>query len=474
MGTAFTCQMDIQNRAIQACGVQRIESLTEDTLQAAETTFCYDKLRRAELRRNVWTFATRKAALRPITTGVMFLNPNLWSFSAYYGFGDIVVDANGILWQSRAQDNTNYPPGYPSTQWDVYSGPLSITPYDITGTTGYFAGELVYQSPGDGSYNVYLSLQSGNTQDPRAPSQWQNTVQYSKDNVVVYYPAWSISTTYASGNTVSYNGNDYVSLMGSNTANEPDVSPHWAKINSALAPVFYSSLTTYSIGQFVTYQGVNYVSLIINNLDNTPSSSPSDWQPQQAGTFYVSLVDFNLNNNPASSPLQWSSINNFSQANDQWWKISCTLSDLLVVYPIGAGPTYQTFTKNAYRLPANFLRKAPQDPKAGSTSFLGAPTGLMYDDWNWENNFIVTRESYPILLRFVADVQDVSQYDDMFCEGLALRIAMEVVERLTQSTTKKADIAKAYKTVMGEARLVNAIINDSDESPEDDYITCRI
>src|SRR2546430_17278743 len=100
----FQNAVDIGNRACQHAGVTRITDFNEDTLQAAEIAFNYDKVRRAELRRNVWQFAIRTAALRPVAAGTMFLNPTLWSSTTTYGFGAIVSDVANVPWQSRVQD----------------------------------------------------------------------------------------------------------------------------------------------------------------------------------------------------------------------------------------------------------------------------------------------------------------------------------------------------------------------------------
>jgi hypothetical protein len=98
----------------------------------------------------------------------------------------------------------------------------------------------------------------------------------------------------------------------------------------------------------------------------------------------------------------------------------------------------------------------------------------MYNDWLLESNYLVTQECYPIVLRFVADVQDVTKFDDMFCELLAARIALETVERLTQSTAKAAEIGQMYKTFGTDARIVNGIEVGPVEPPIDDYISCRV
>lgn len=518
---SFRTPVDIGNRACQHCGVTRIADFTEDSLQASEISFVYDKARRAELRRNVWRFAIKKAALRPIAPTTMFLNPILWASTTTYGFGAIVQDTAGFLWGSLAQDNINNAPGN-SPAWEAYCGPLSVQPYDTTGTTGYYAGELVYESPGDGTYTVYLSVQSNNSQDPRAPTQWLSTTQYSRNQVVLYYAPWAVGTTYAAGAAVSYLGNNYVSLAASNVGNvPPTATSKWVIVSSTLAAPYYDSTVAYAIGQFVTYSGHRYV-CILASTGNLPSNA-TYWALQTSGTTYVSLIDFNLNQDPSLAPAlwavgttyaagntvgasdgmiyssvgsgnvgndpttdggvhwtntgvldPWSTVNPFGTASVLWLQLAVALVDLLVVYPLGSGPNDQDATRNLYRLPANFLRKAPQDPKAGSVSFLGAPTGMMYDDWDLTNDYIVTQEVFPIVLRFVADITDVTKMDDMFCEGLGARIGLEVCERLTQSTAKMAAIASAYKTFMGDARTVNGIETGPVEPPVDDYISCRI
>ena len=143
-------------------------------------------------------------------------------------------------------------------------------------------------------------------------------------------------------------------------------------------------------------------------------------------------------------------------------------------YPIGAGPSQQTTTRNIFRLPSGYLREAPQDPKQGIASYLGSPAGLPSSDWTFEGDYIVSRDAPVIVLRFVADIQDVTLMDPMFCEGLGARIGLEVCEPLTQSDSKLSVISQIYKTMMGEARAINGIEIGSVEPPLDDYITCRI
>jgi hypothetical protein len=71
----YQTSVDIANRALQHVGGKRIVTLADDSVNASAVSFCYDKLREAELRRNVWVFSIRKAALRPVDTNTQAPRP---------------------------------------------------------------------------------------------------------------------------------------------------------------------------------------------------------------------------------------------------------------------------------------------------------------------------------------------------------------------------------------------------------------
>src|SRR5712691_3659686 len=64
----YQTAIDIANRALQHCRMKRIVAFTDSSANAKETGFVYDKLREAELRCNLWRFATKRVILRPIST----------------------------------------------------------------------------------------------------------------------------------------------------------------------------------------------------------------------------------------------------------------------------------------------------------------------------------------------------------------------------------------------------------------------
>lgn len=382
MAEYFT-PIDIGIRACDHCGVPAIASFTEDTKAADRVNSVYDKLRVAELRRNVWGFSIRKTALRAVDTNTMFLVPAAWSATSVYPQGSIVSYSNTFYFAAQYV-SANVTPGAPNeAYWTVYFGPQTATPWDSDSDTSYFAGELVYYVASN-VISVYQCLTTGTDADPTAVPD-----------------AWDTDTTYNIGDTViDGSSNEWQSKTDLNTG------------NAAIAGLYWQAV---------------------------PVSN-------QAAT----------------------------QVGQDWLKINATVRYQRFQYPIGSGPGQQTSTRNIFRLPSGYLRKAPQDPKAGAVSYLGAPGGLASDDWEHEGNFITTADNPVIVLRFVADIQDVTQMDPMFCEGLGARIGLEICEPLTQSDSKLSTISQIYKTFMGEARAINSIEAGSVEPPLDDYIATRI
>jgi hypothetical protein len=434
---AFASPEDIANRALQRLGLVRINAFSDIDRAAYECAFCYDKLRRAELRRNTWVFSTRKAALRPLAsnitglisnsqytaqsgpgTGTLWLKPAVWSATTTYTPGAIVMDPNvpGLVWTSMAHENLNNAPGVGiGSVWDVYYGPKIVVPYDQT--EAYWAGELVYiQNPNTQAIVVYRSLTNNN----------------GNGNIQI-----TVTTEPTAGN----NQTIISASIASDGAGNPWILSEW---NPAI---------TYNRDQVVTYKWELYRSAVELNFGNPPPGSNSQW----------------IDCGPADAPTV------ALASNMNWLPIPATVSSNIIPYPLGAGPVWEANTRNAFPLPNGYLRQCPQDPTQGGVSYLGAPGGLTYTDWVLENGFLTTRENRTILFRFIADITEVSRMDDMFCEGLACRMATEMQPTLAPDLpANRAMLLRAdYKTYMGEARIVNAIESGSDQPPEDDYISCR-
>lgn len=306
----------------------------------------------------------------------------------------------------------------------------------------------------------------------------------------ITFAAWSVASTYAINDVVlGSDGQIYSSLVAANIAFDPTINPtKWTLFFGNLLAQEYvmtwNVAITYDTGNHaVGSNGSVYVSLLDGNIGFDPISNPAKWSV--ASTLTPPDLTMADNQNYYAGEIVYvgrrvyiskQSSNDGDPGGAKWLLFTGTptLSAPNFIYPIGAGPSGQTSTKNAYRLPNGFLRQAPKDPKQGSVNFLGGPSALPYDDWNLEGNFITTRDSGVILFRFAADISDPTLFDPMFIEGFAARLAADNCESLTQSNEKKDRAEKKYKDVMTEARIVNGIETGPTEAPEDDYLACRI
>lgn len=409
----FIDSLDIANRACDHLGQSPIESITEDSSKNEILARVYDKLRPAELRRNVWIFSKRKVILRPISPTTMLLDPREWASSLAYPVGAIVKDVNGYLWTSRDALNQGDEPGQ-SESWDQYFGTLTVELYDAD--TTYFAGELVYAAgPNPGGFVIYRSLQNDNADDPETTT------------------AWDISTTYETGDTVSYSGSHWRCII-----------PHVVGVAPADAPSAYSDTITYTNGQQVTAaDGFIYTS-IGSNLGVEPETNGG------------------VNWTATGTPAAWSRIPTLFASSQKWAPILATMRPLNFLYPLGTGPRNQTNTKNIFRLPSGYLRQATINPKGYRTQ----------NDYEIIGQFL-TSSNDLVLFGYAADIVMVREFDTMFCEGLAARMALEACERITQSNGKFQMITSVYKTFMSDARAVNAIETEYEEPPEDGYLLAR-
>jgi len=425
----FNTEIDVGNVALQLCGVPTMDTTLgysdPNVVRNAQLVQSfYGKARQAELERSYWKFAIKRTVLRAINSSFMLLSPVLWSASTVYFNGSIVADASGTIWQSYQPDNINQQPGQGSG-WKPYFGPMAIPPWAATDTS-YVAGEVVYVAGASGAYSVYLSLISANSDNPGTATTYDPTVTYAKDAIVTF-------------SSVAYQ-----SLIDLNLNNEPD-----------LAPALWAVGTTYAAGAKVgASDGGIYQSIGSGNVGNNPVTD--------GGVHWTNTGVLN----------PWTTVITRGAGSTNWLLLGCVLTEMATQYPLNAGPSTQTTSNNAYRLPANYLRKANQNAKV-PVAWLGGPSGLADDDWQFEDDYIVTSRCDPIVFRFVADFTDVARMHAMFCYGVGARIALQIQPSIAQSSGKLADIGKAYDRFMSEARLVDAIEDEYDQQPDDEYLAVR-
>ena len=454
---SFNTPLDIGNRALQLVGASRISSFSENSLAAAEVSFCYDKLRRAELERNIWAFCISRAWLYPVGQTTMEMVPVVWDPSVVYQMGSVATytDSYGTTqtWVSQGRNNLNKQPDQSPTYWQPYFGPPLINQFipQSTGTTplAYNIGDVVYMPIAPGRNQAFLSLINGNTEVPNVPDQWVAYVSPFVNDVLQpqqLNAESEIIGQYAYGDIVQ--GSDgffYMSLIDINQNNDP-----------TSGPFPWNEFTTYAANALVAgLDGFQYISLTNSNLGNDPLTDTTHWQNY-------------------SQYVAWTPCYEGGVGSNAWLQLDVTLQVPNIVYPIGAGPVEQYFTRNIFPLPNNFLRRAPQDPTAGARTFLGSPTGLALDDYVIENGYLTSRSPFPIPLRYCSDKTNVAEWPAMFAEGVAARVASEICERVTQSGEKLKEIGQNYGHFMTEARLVGMILTGETQLPEDDYIVTRL
>lgn len=316
---------------------------------------------------------------------------------------------------------------------------VALRPIDTTGKAISFATWLVGTSYAindvavGSDLQIYQSKTAANVgHDPADPVNYAYWTLYVGNLIAnEFVTTWSASITYAANDhSIGSDGITYYSLAAGNINHNPvgDGNVHWTAVTDGTA----RDNTAWWAGEIIYIGNLVYISKITGNEDVPPSSN---WM--------------SFTGTPTVAPLN-------------------------IIYPLGSGPLSQPQSRNVYKLPNGFLREAPQSPKAGSRSFLGGPANNFYDDWVFENGYLLSGDAGVIVFRFAADLADPTTFDALFVEGFACRIALAVCEPLTQSTEKVKMVQGEYKVFIGEARIVGGIEQGSVELPEDDWISCRL
>lgn len=158
---------DIANRACQKVGAARIATgalLTENSREASEIRACYDFVRRAELRRNVWRFSIRTTALRAMdNNNSKIITFGAWAIGTSYAINDVVTGDDGQIYFSMVAANVGNTPSTSPTEWQLYFGPDVATEFVTTwiSTVAYVIGDSTVGSDGN-TYTAILNTTNNN------------------------------------------------------------------------------------------------------------------------------------------------------------------------------------------------------------------------------------------------------------------------------------------------------------------------
>jgi hypothetical protein len=126
-----------------------------------------------------------------------------------------------------------------------------------------------------------------------------------------------------------------------------------------------------------------------------------------------------------------------------------------------------------YALPADFLRLDMINdmfPSVSLDNYISSEVA----DYAIENKMILTNLSAPLKIRYGASVDDPNQWDSLFIEALACRLAAEICEDLTQSSGKRTQAWQEYKQALQAGKRANAIERPPSQLPDDTWIFSRL
>jgi len=117
---------------------------------------------------------------------------------------------------------------------------------------------------------------------------------------------------------------------------------------------------------------------------------------------------------------------------------------------------------NRYPLPDDFLRLLVEDGSGERK------------DWIIEGREIVTRDSAPLNIRYVARVTDPTLFAPDFVEAFATKLAMELTYEITQSDQKFQILQQEFLRSIVQARSAGAFELPPVDSAEDDWLLARL
>jgi hypothetical protein len=452
---AYQIALDIANRAIQhLVGVNRIYALYDDkTPVAKEIAFTYDKVRDAELRRNTWRFAIRSAVLRPITSATVLWTPPAWVAATTYAAGAVVnytpttlntaeFGANPIpyLWYCDvpvAGSASNSAPDI-ATAWHRYFGPLTCEPF-VSGDNPPTAPTLSAVVSGALAAATYYVRTTYITTTGETMPSGESSLAVAANSVL------RVTSPAAQTGATAYH------VYAGTTADEET-------LQTGTGAITIGTDWTEPTSGLVVGRGLP--------LAETNTDLPGFWAGEITvlnATVYTSLVSSNVDAPPSG----------------KWLAQGGTVAPLNVLYPLGSGPSVNAGARNAFRLPAGFLRLAPSDLSADFNAYLGAPTGLPDEDWVQQGNYLISRCVGPLPINFVADVVDVYEFDSLFCEMVAARIATEVAG--ASGVCDRADVGPSKRDAMvhyfaerRQAYQANSVLQGRAATPLNRYIIARL
>ena len=95
-------------------------------------------------------------------------------------------------------------------------------------------------------------------------------------------------------------------------------------------------------------------------------------------------------------------------------------------------------------------------------------------DYALEGNKILANFAAPLKIRYVSRITDTTQWDSMFVEAFACRLAMELAEDLTQSNTKREMAQNEYMAALRGAIRASSVEQPAQALPDNSWLLSRL
>lgn len=112
-----------------------------------------------------------------------------------------------------------------------------------------------------------------------------------------------------------------------------------------------------------------------------------------------------------------------------------------------------TYYRYGYAMPADALRVLPLTEN-------GEADGNRIP-WKLEGGLILTTHYGPRLIRYIGNLTDPADWDSLFVEAIAARLAMKIAMPLTHKASILQGAKNAYEEAIADARRMNAIESSS-------------
>lgn len=101
------------------------------------------------------------------------------------------------------------------------------------------------------------------------------------------------------------------------------------------------------------------------------------------------------------------------------------------------------------------------------------PVNGVRDAYKIRGKKLITYFNPPLKIEYAFRNEDVSDYDPLFCECLAIRLAMAVCERITSKSSHYTVLKDMYTEKLAEAMRANAIETPATPPPSGNWINGR-